>query len=116
MAEYGSKPHIVWVMSAGDQHESEAGKKGDDATSHDRDSKTAAAIKHHWDVGLRALELVSIIDNSLKAYQLSIYHTAIASGQIGRYVDILRIFWTFFTMYFAEYKHSSNRRSDQFVS
>lgn len=59
--DFGGKPHVVWAMSAG-EHDSEQGKgKSEDAQSHDRDSRAAAAFKQYWDVGLRSLELIIAI-------------------------------------------------------
>ncbi|KAJ2937907.1 hypothetical protein O0L34_g18731 [Tuta absoluta] len=44
-------------MSAGDREAEAQNKKGDESSAPDRDSRAAAALKQHWDVGLRATEL-----------------------------------------------------------
>ncbi|CAB3224424.1 unnamed protein product [Arctia plantaginis] len=58
VSEYGGGARVVWAMSAGDREAEAQAKKGDDAGSNDRDSRAAAALKQHWCVGLRALELI----------------------------------------------------------
>ncbi|CAD0199514.1 unnamed protein product [Chrysodeixis includens] len=58
VSEYGGGARVVWAMSAGDREAEAQAKKGDEATSNDRDSRAAAAIKQYWCVGLRAVELI----------------------------------------------------------
>lgn len=64
VSEYGGGARVVWAMSAGDREAEAQAKKGDEAASNDRDSRAAAALKQYWCVGLRALELVSYVDNN----------------------------------------------------
>lgn len=61
VSEYGGGARVVWAMSAGDREAEAQAKKGDEAASNDRDSRAAAAVKQYWCVGLRAVELVSLL-------------------------------------------------------
>ncbi|KAM3959215.1 uncharacterized protein ACR2FA_006754 [Aphomia sociella] len=48
-------------MSAGDRESEAQAKKGEEASATDRDSRAAAALKQHWCVGLRVVELIIAI-------------------------------------------------------
>lgn len=56
VSEYGVGARVIWAMSAGDREEAQA-KKGEEGAG-EHDSRAAAAMKQHWCVGLRILELV----------------------------------------------------------
>lgn len=59
MSEFGVGARVIWAMSAGDREAEAQAKKGEEGSGTDRDSRAAAALKQHWDVGLRVVELVS---------------------------------------------------------
>ncbi|CAG9093950.1 unnamed protein product [Plutella xylostella] len=57
--EYGVGARVIWAMSAGDREAEAQAKKGEEGPGNERDSKAAAALKVHWCVSLRVVELVS---------------------------------------------------------
>lgn len=71
MSELGSKVHVGWAMSTNDREAEAQTKKGDDGSDLERDSRAAAAMKQHWDVGLRTIELVSY--SFINLYYLPLY-------------------------------------------
>jgi hypothetical protein len=61
VSEFGGGARVVWAMSAGDREAEAQAKKGEEGAAPERDSRAAAALKQHWCLGLRAIELVSLM-------------------------------------------------------